>query len=346
VAIIKLPTIYGKGESGIDQQLKIAQGDLMQSKKGLNAVQTALMAAKAGDAIVESKPLNMFVDEVKLRGGQLADWMSGKEQPEHTGKAALERMKDPKAPPSTVGGGATKQEAVRSYTGAMEAKEQMMAEARRQRPPEPEKTMGQKALAALGYARKEGARINQERTAAGTREQTPAQVARDKRAADFTEWVTTPETGFEGTDLSDYAGEALIANADPDALAVMRSLGITLPQLIERVDQPLDRGSSEQSIGLLEAIVPGVRRRMEMGASAKEAVGHLSAQRYQARVQKDGEHHRNEMLLGAADDMKQLGGYAVENLKKGFMSLLGDEVLAGDAVRVIEQTGVAPTQNS
>ena len=344
MAIIKLPTIYGKGESGLDQQLKIAQGDLMQSKKGLNAVQTALMAAKAGDAIVESKPLNMFVDEVKLRGGQLADWMSGEEQPEHTGKAALDRMKDPKASPGTVGGGATKQEAVRSYTGAMEAKEQMMAEARRQRPPEPEKTMTQKALAALGYAKKEGARINQERTAAGTREQTPAQVARDERAAYFTGLVTTPDTGFEGAYLSDYAGEAVIANADPDALAVMRSLGITLPQLIERVDQPLEKyGSSEGSIDLLESIVPGVRRRMEMGASAKEAVGHLSAQRYQARAQKDGAHHRNEMLLGSADDMKQLGGYVVENLKKGFMSLLGDEVLAGDAVRVIEQTGVAPT---
>ena len=380
MAIIKLPTIYGKGESGLDQQLKIAQGDLMQSKKGLNAVQTALLAAKAGDAIVESKPVNMFVDEVKLRGGQLADWMSGKEQPEHTGKAALERMKDPKASPGTIGGGATKQEAVREYTGALEAKEQMMAGARAGRVAEPEKTMPEKALAALGWMREEGARLNRDADAAGTRARTPAQVARDEEAV-YTGKLAS-KTDPRG--LSDFAREALLANADADAVSVLKSTGVSLEELIRRADEPpvsAEDYPGAAAVDLLESIVPGVRRRMDMGASAKDAVGRIAAQRYEDREggrvgrmraeqldvalpthlrgeeyiaevnRRDREaraslsipHRPNEMLLGAVDDMGQLGGYVVENLRKGFTSLLGDEVLAADAIKVIEQTGAAPT---
>lgn len=351
MAVIKLPSINRPAESGVDQQLKVAQADLMQTQKGLAAVKTALLAAELGDAVVESKPLNMLVDEVKLRGGQLADWVSGKEQPEHTGKAALERRRGPLqtnfVPPPDKG------DRERAAGIAFDEAKGRMAQAAADMParapaPEPERPMNEKALEALGWMREQGARINRDRTAAGARERTPAQVARDKKVAEFGGYATRTDPRGSNWHLSDFAKEALLANADPDALAVVRSLGITLPQLIERVDQPLEKwGSSEGSIDLLDAIVPGVRRRMEMGASAKDAVGHIAAQRYQARAQAQGEHDKNEMLLGAVDDMGELGGYLAENLRRGFSKMFdGDEALADESLSIIKETGAAPTAES
>tara|TARA_R110000823_G_scaffold18290_6_gene57306 strand:- start:11635 stop:14196 length:2562 start_codon:yes stop_codon:yes gene_type:complete len=71
--------MFKKGENSVDQSAKVSGIGLQQVQKGNTAVSTALAAMKLGDAVMESKPLNALVDEVK-------SWGSGSDV-EHPGKA-------------------------------------------------------------------------------------------------------------------------------------------------------------------------------------------------------------------------------------------------------------------
>ena len=68
MAIIRMPSMFKKGENSVAQSAKVSTIGLQQAQKGHTAVSTALAAMKFGDAVMESKPLNALVDEVKSWG--------------------------------------------------------------------------------------------------------------------------------------------------------------------------------------------------------------------------------------------------------------------------------------
>ena len=78
MAIIKFskvgPADRPPGEAG----MLGARIDLMKAQRGAASMQAALNAVQLGDAVMQSKPINAAVDEIKMRAGQVYDWATDK----------------------------------------------------------------------------------------------------------------------------------------------------------------------------------------------------------------------------------------------------------------------------
>ena len=65
MAIIRMPSMFKKGENSVAQSAKVSTIGLQQAQKGHTAVSTALAAMKLGDAVMESKVLDFGAKEIK-----------------------------------------------------------------------------------------------------------------------------------------------------------------------------------------------------------------------------------------------------------------------------------------